>query len=126
MKQLILAVNKFRKDDVDIRHASIDKRSSNSVYVANNCYLRLEGDVAMTLGFELGVTINNSLVTSPYLSLTTGNVSSVYVYTNVIHSQYVGDLKVPLLRIVVVEGQHGKSVIKHLIESSTYLCVDRH
>ena len=36
-KQLIMATNKFRKDDVDIRYASIDKRTS--VYVANNCYL---------------------------------------------------------------------------------------
>ena len=80
----------------------------------------------MISGFEPGATISNSLVTSPYLSLSTGNVSSLYVYTNIIHSQYVGDLKVPLLRIVGVEGQHGKSVTKHLIDLSTCLCVDRH
>ena len=112
-KQLILATNKFRKDDVDICYASIDKRMS--VYVTNNCYLRLEGDVAMILGFEPGATISNSLVTSPYLSLSTGNVSSLYVYTNIIHIQYAGDVKVPLLRIVGVEGQHGKSVIKTFV-----------
>ena len=46
-KQLIMATNKFRKDDVDIRYASIDKRTS--VYVANNCYLRLKGDVTTQL-----------------------------------------------------------------------------
>ena len=39
-------------------------------------------------------------------------MSSLYVYTNITHSQYVGDVKVPLLQIVSVEGQHGKSVIK--------------
>ena len=83
-----------------------------SAYVTNNCYLRLDGDVGMILGLKPGATINNSLVTSPYLSLSTGNVSSLYVYTNIIHSQYVSDLKVPLLRIVGVEGQHGKSVTK--------------
>ena len=66
----------------------------------------------MILGFEPGTTISNSLVTSPCLSLSTGNVSSLYVYTNIIHSQYVGGVKVPLLRIVGVEGQHGKSVTK--------------
>ena len=37
LKQLILATDKFQKDDVDIRYASIDKRTS--VYVTNNCYL---------------------------------------------------------------------------------------
>ena len=110
LKQLILVTNKFRKDDVDILYASIDKRTS--VYVTNNCYLRLEGNVAMILGFEAGANISNFLVTSPCLSLSTGNVSSLYDYTNIIHSQYVGDIKVPLLRIVGVEGQHGKSVTK--------------
>ena len=81
-----------------------------SVCVKSNCYLRLEDDVAMILGFEPGTTIRNSLVTSPYFSLSTGNVSSLYVYINIIHSQYVGDVKVPLLRIFGVDGQHGKSV----------------
>ena len=37
---------------------------------------------------------------------------SLYVYKNIIHSQYVGDVKVPLPRIVGAEGQHGKSVRK--------------
>ena len=64
------------------------------------------------MGFEPGTTINNSLLTSPYLSLTTGNVSSLYVYIDLIHSQYVSDVKVPLLRIVGVEGQHRNSVTK--------------
>ena len=93
------------------------------MYVTNNCYLRFEGDVAMILGFELEATISYSLVTSPYLSMSTGNVSSLYVHTNIIHSQYVGDVKVQLLQIVGVEG---KSVTKHGIALITYLCVDRH
>ena len=65
----------------------------------------------MILGFKPGATINNSLVTSPCLSLSAGNVSS-YVYTNIIHSHHVGDVSVQLLRIVGVEGQLGKSVTK--------------
>ena len=80
----------------------------------------------MILGFEPGATIGNYLVTSPSLSVSTGNVSSLYVYTSIIHSQYVGDVKVPLLRIVSIKGQHKKSVTKILNELSTYLCVDRH
>ena len=124
LKQLILATSKFRKDDVDIRYASIDKRPS--VYVKNDCYLRLEDDVAMIFGFEPGATISNALVTTPLLPLSTSNVSSLYVYTNIIHSQYVGDVKVPLLQIIGVDGQNGKPVTKHLIDLSTYLCVERY
>ena len=47
LKQLILATNNFRKNDVDIYYAPTGKRTS--VYVTNNCYLQLEGDVAMIL-----------------------------------------------------------------------------
>ena len=74
--------------------------------------MRLESDVAMILGFEPGAAIGNSLVTSPYLPLSTENVSSLYIYTNIFHSQYVSDVKVPSLQIVGVEGEHGKSVTK--------------
>ena len=51
-------------------------------------------------------------------------MSSLYVYTNIIHSQYVGDSKVPLPRIVGVEGQHGKSVTK-TFDRPKYLTVCR-
>ena len=62
------------------------------MHVKNSCYLRLEDDVATILGFEPGTTVDNSLLTNPYLSLTTGNESSLYVYTDIIHSQHVGDV----------------------------------
>ena len=62
--------------------------------------------------FEPGTTINNSLLTSPYLSLTSGKVSLLYVYTDIIHIRYVGDVKVSLLLIVGVDGQHGNSTTK--------------
>ena len=61
----------------------------------NSCYLRLVDGVATILGFEPGTTINDSLLTNSYLSLTTGNVSSLYVYIDIIHSQNVGDVNVP-------------------------------
>ena len=69
-------------------------------------------DLAMILGFEPGTTISSSLVASPYLSLFTGNVSSLYVYIDIVHSQYIGDIKAPLLRIIGVEGQHENFVTK--------------
>ena len=66
LKQLILATIKFRKDDLDICYAFTDKKTS--VYVKDGCYLRLENDGATTLGFEHGITINNSSLKSRYLS----------------------------------------------------------
>ena len=79
----------------------------------------------MILGFEPRVTISNSLVISPYFSLSTGNVPSLYVYTNVIHSQYVGDVKFQL-ELLVKKNSMKSLLQKHLIDFITYLCVDRH
>ena len=61
---------------------------------------------------------------SPYLSLTIGKVSSLYFNTDIIHSQYVSEVKVPLLRIVGAYGQHGNSVTK-TFDPSQYLPVCR-
>ena len=65
LKLLVLATKKFRKDDLYIPNASIDRRAS--VYVKNGCHLRLVDSVDMVFGFEPETTVNSSLVTNPYL-----------------------------------------------------------
>ena len=120
--QLIRATAKFREDDFEFRYTPTDKRTS--VFVKRGCFVKLEGDIATVLGFKRGTVVNDTLVTSPFLSLTTGAISSLYVYTDLIHSQYVGDVKVPLLRIVGVDGQHGDSIAK-IFDRPQYLPVCR-
>ncbi len=34
----------------------------------------------------------------------------MYVYTDIVDTQFVGDVKVPLLRIVNIEGEYGSTV----------------
>jgi hypothetical protein len=34
----------------------------------------------------------------------------MYVYTDIVDAQFVGDVKVPLLRIVNIEGEYGNTV----------------
>ena len=110
IRQLIGATGKFRDNDVDLRYVPTDKRTS--VYVKSGCHVKLDGDIATVLGFETGTVVNNTLLTSPFLSLVTGNVSSLFIYSDIIQSQYVGDVKVPLLRAVGVEGKHGDFITK--------------
>ncbi len=110
LMERITMTRKFRADDLEIHYTPIDKRTS--IFVKRGCFLRLEGDVATVLGFNQGTVINNTLVTSPHFALVVDAISSLYVYTDIIDSQYVGDVKVPLLRIVGVEGQHGHFITK--------------
>ena len=50
----------------------------------------------------------------------TGN-QSFYVYTDIIKSQYHGDVVVPLLRTVTVKGEHGSYVGKNFEEHIMFL-----
>ena len=34
----------------------------------------------------------------------------MYVYTDIVDAQFVGDVKVPLLRIVNIDGEYGRNV----------------
>ena len=54
LKQLILATNKFWKDDLNIRYASVDKRTSVFVKTAVTYDSKM---MLPVLGFEPGTTI---------------------------------------------------------------------
>ena len=84
LEQLILTTSKFQKNNLDICYASVDKRTF--VYIKTAVTYNSKMMLPQILVFEPGTTINNSLLTSPYLSLTTENVSSLYFYTDIIHS----------------------------------------
>jgi hypothetical protein len=44
------------------------------------------------------------------ITQTPGGFSSMYVYTDIVDAQFVGDVKVHLLRIVNIEGEYGNTV----------------
>jgi hypothetical protein len=49
-------------------------------------------------------------LTVPYAADITGGFSSMYVYTDIVDAHFVGDVKVPLLRIVIIEAEYGNTV----------------
>ena len=85
---------------------------SNTVQVTasdNIQAIRLSPMLALQLGFEPTVNIlkAGTIQKQPYLSI--GYPQQVFVYTDLIQPQYVGDTKAPLLRIVAMNDiNHGK------------------
>ena len=48
------------------------------------------------------------------------DIKSLYVYCDLVNHQFVGDTRVPLLRIVPVRGEHG-DYVTHIYETVQYL-----
>lgn len=97
-----------------------------SIKVKNQVKLKLMGDIAVILGFE-----NNTLFTDkdgnvegPFTADVTGGMYSLFVYSDLVSSQIVGNVSVPLLRIVRTEGKDGDVVSKQY-ETPQYVSLER-
>ena len=80
-----------------------------TVDVKKGAYIWLTGDIATALGLDQDTVINKKTA-SPYVADINAGFSSIYLYSNVVDAQFVGDVKVPLLRIVNTEGKYGQNV----------------
>ena len=66
------------------------------------------GELATVLGFDRDTLIEKK-TSSPYAADINGGFSSMYVYTDIVDAQFVGDVKVPQLRIVNIEGDYNRN-----------------
>ena len=83
-----------RKVTVDVKHGET---------------VRFTGDIATVLGFEQDSAIQKK-TSSSYVADINSGISSTYIYTDIVDAQFVGDVKVPLLRTVNMEGEYGSAV----------------
>ena len=88
---------------ISITFDSIKERSR--VQVSNGYCIHFGSDIARILGFpsnNLIKSIDKNKVSeiSPYHATPTGGLSTVYVYTDIIKPQIVGETATPLLRII--------------------------
>ena len=75
--------------------------------------VKLRGDIAWMFGFLNNTTIRASDEKGFTLALPETGNQYFYVYTDIIKSQYHGDVVVPVLRTVTVKGEHGNYVSKN-------------
>ena len=69
--------------------------------------------IARMFGFLNDTTIRASDKKGFTLALPETGNQYFYIYTNIIKSQYHGDVVVPVLRTVTVKGEHGSYVSKN-------------
>ena len=116
MKGLIENVKRFN-NDVTFSYDTFTRKVT--VHLQNNVELFF-GNIGYLLGFSPEEIISTA---ERQVDLEYG-FHDLFIYCNLIQSQYVGDALVPLLRIVLVEGKVGERVSKSFLRPQ-YLPVSR-
>ena len=109
--QLTKALNAGMSKEIQTKVKFNYNRSSRKVLidVKHGTTVWFTGELATVLGFDQDTLIEKKTST-PYAADINGGFSSMYVYTDIVDVQFVGDIKVPLLRIVNIEGEYGNTV----------------
>ena len=111
LAQLIKALNASMSKGAQAKIMFSYNPSSRKVTVdvKRGATLWFTGDIAAVLRFAQDCSIEKK-TSSPYTADINGGFSSLYVYTDIVDPQFVGDVKVPLLRIVNIQGDYGTNV----------------
>jgi hypothetical protein len=91
-----------------------------TVDVKQGAMVWITGDIAAVLGFGEDSVLTEK-TTSPFVADINAGFSSMYVYTDIVDAQFVGDVKVLLLRIVNTDGKYGKMCMRVSIICNTSL-----
>ena len=97
--------------DVVVSYDATSKRVT--AMCAKGTVLDLRGDIARMFGYLNNTAIRASDKKGFTLALPETGNQYFYVYTDIIKSQYHGDVIVPVLRTVTVKGQHGTYISKN-------------
>ena len=86
-----------------------------TVKCGRHVVVKLLGDIARMFGFLNDTTIRASDEKGFTLALPETGNQCFYVYTDIIKSQYHGDVVVPVLRTVTVKREHGRTLKDHIM-----------
>ena len=92
--------------DVVLSYDDTSKRVA--VKCGRRVIVKLRGDIASIFGFLNDTTIRASDEKGFTLALLETGNQYFYIYTDIIKSQYHGDVVVPVFRTVTVKGEHGR------------------
>lgn len=109
VKDIVDLLNNQEKGDPKPTNYQLDESSQQTIISSElNCSLDMfNSDIAKILGFPPTLKLQGGIETSHNISRTNVH-DNVYVYTDIVQNQHVGDYKVPLLRVVPVRSTFGQ------------------
>lgn len=94
----LLADSKITEKNVKVWY---DQRTLKYQLEVNNCQVQINGTFCKLFGFSNNIIFKNTSATEKILDTTVLNiVNALYVYSDIVEHQYVGDTRVQLLRAV--------------------------
>jgi hypothetical protein len=102
------------RNSVTFLYNKISRRVT--IKIKNGYKIIFPGDLGTILGFKPRTTISTTTTAENIVDLEAAT-HFLYVYTDVVQPQVVGDSQVPLIRIIPVEG---KDAITSLLDSQTH------
>ena len=115
VQDVIDALRKAGLDNLTEVVLSYDDTSKRvTIKCSKGAVLKLRGDIARMFGFLNDTNIRASDEKGFTLALAETGNQYFYVYTDIIKSQYHGDVVVLVLRTVTVKGEQGSYVSKNL------------
>ena len=121
INELVSKKDRF-KDDVKFLYDSLSRKVS--VGLQNNAEIVLE-NIAYILGFQSASQVISKTSAGDREADLEHGFHDLYIYCDIAQAQYVGDVLVPLLRIVPVEGVDGQRITSHSCARSTFLSIGR-
>ena len=119
INEVINANDRF-KDELQLSFDTLNRKVT--VHLQNKVEVYFS-DIGQMLGFSPNNVISRTSTAGRAVDLE-DSFHDLYVYCDIIQSQYVGDALVPLLRIVPAEGKDGERISKSFIRPQ-YLPVSR-
>ena len=112
IKEFVAAVNKTLKTDTNgdiwLTYNKITRKIT--VHVKNKAKLALAGRFASTIGFEKREVVITKKTEAPLPVSLEAGFHAMYLYTDIVEPQLVGDSKVSLLKVVKCAGEFGENV----------------
>ena len=108
---LVQRLNRYmtKEAQTKIKFSYVANKRKLKINVPKGEYILITGEITTTLGLKQDTLIEKKTL-SPFVADVNGGFSSMYVYTDIVDPQFVGDVKVPLLRIVNTQGNYGDNV----------------
>eukprot|EP00111_Clytia_hemisphaerica_P012033 TCONS_00035368-protein len=112
---IIKALNKQDEGDIRPMDFSLDITSKTSVTIFRDCTIKWNNsDIAKCFGFDPSGDISSISALDEKITIISNSIGTtqpleiIYVYSDIVENQHVGDFKVPLLRIIPIRSKFGE------------------
>ena len=122
IEEVIAAMDKRLLTNFHIQISYDSSKRRVTITAGKKGRIKLRHDLARVLGFDHDTLIRGTTQVGSYLATPSGGFTAMYVYTDIIQEQFVGDYNATLLRTIPIQGRkHGESINSNIFNKIYYM-----